>query len=187
VKIQVEFNPATVSEYRLIGYENRLLNREDFNNDKVDAGEIGSGHTVTAIYEITPKGSAAQLVDIASLPAERSTAAGRTADEYGFLRIPLQAAGSDTSKLIETPISTSNEVGTAGGGDVAREARFASSVGGVRADPARWEIHLVIRLRRCDRARQCQQGAGRVRLSQRVREPGQAAKSAAAMQRQQQQ
>ena len=56
VKIQVEFNPATVAEYRLIGYENRLLNREDFNNDKVDAGEIGSGHTVTAIYEITPVG-----------------------------------------------------------------------------------------------------------------------------------
>jgi Ca-activated chloride channel family protein len=60
VKIQVEFNPAKVSEYRLIGYETRALNREDFNNDKVDAGEIGSGHSVTAIYEITPKGSPAQ-------------------------------------------------------------------------------------------------------------------------------
>ncbi len=58
VKIQVEFNPAAVSEYRLIGYETRALNREDFNNDRVDAGEIGSGHSVTAIYEITPKGSA---------------------------------------------------------------------------------------------------------------------------------
>ncbi len=53
VKIQVEFNPAAVKEYRLIGYENRLLNREDFNNDKVDAGDIGAGHTVTALYEIT--------------------------------------------------------------------------------------------------------------------------------------
>jgi Ca-activated chloride channel family protein len=52
VKIQVEFNPATVAEYRLIGYENRLLNREDFNNDKIDAGEIGAGHSVTALYEI---------------------------------------------------------------------------------------------------------------------------------------
>ena len=59
VKIQVEFNPAAVSEYRLIGYETRALNREDFNNDRVDAGEIGSGHSVTAIYEITPKGSPA--------------------------------------------------------------------------------------------------------------------------------
>ena len=50
VKLQVEFNPATVAEYRLVGYETRGLNREDFNNDKVDAGDVGSGHTVTAIY-----------------------------------------------------------------------------------------------------------------------------------------
>jgi Ca-activated chloride channel family protein len=57
VKIQVEFNPATVSSYRLIGYENRLLRKEDFNNDKVDAGEIGAGHTVTALYEIVPVGA----------------------------------------------------------------------------------------------------------------------------------
>ena len=63
VKIQVEFNPATVAEYRLIGYETRALNREDFNNDRVDAGEIGSGHSVTAIYEITPKGSAGEMID----------------------------------------------------------------------------------------------------------------------------
>jgi Ca-activated chloride channel family protein len=56
VKIQVEFNPAVVSEYRLIGYESRVLNREDFNNDAVDAGDIGAGHTVTALYEITPVG-----------------------------------------------------------------------------------------------------------------------------------
>jgi Ca-activated chloride channel family protein len=59
VKIQVEFNPETVAEYRLIGYETRALNREDFNNDRVDAGDIGSGHSVTAIYEITPAGSPA--------------------------------------------------------------------------------------------------------------------------------
>src|SRR6185295_11642716 len=57
VKIQVEFNPAQVAEYRLIGYETRLLNREDFNNDKVDAGEVGSGASVTALYEITPAGA----------------------------------------------------------------------------------------------------------------------------------
>lgn len=59
VKLQVEFNPAQVSEYRLLGYENRALKREDFNNDKVDAGEIGAGHTVTALYEIVPKGTKA--------------------------------------------------------------------------------------------------------------------------------
>src|SRR5690606_25129536 len=57
VKIQVEFNPARVREYRLIGYENRMLAREDFNNDRVDAGDIGSGHTVTALYELTLAGA----------------------------------------------------------------------------------------------------------------------------------
>jgi Ca-activated chloride channel family protein len=59
VKIQVEFNPARVASYRLIGYEKRLLRKEDFNNDKVDAGEIGAGHTVTALYEIVPAGAGA--------------------------------------------------------------------------------------------------------------------------------
>lgn len=63
VKVQVEFNPATIAEYRLIGYETRSLRREDFNNDAVDAGDLGAGHTVTALYEITPVGSAAQLND----------------------------------------------------------------------------------------------------------------------------
>ena len=63
VKIQIEFNPALIAEYRLIGYESRLLEREDFNNDKVDAGDIGSGHSVTAIYEITPVGSKSRHVD----------------------------------------------------------------------------------------------------------------------------
>jgi len=66
VKIQVEFNPAVVAEYRLIGYENRKLNREDFNNDKIDAGEIGAGHTVTALYEVIPNG--AEPSPAASLP-----------------------------------------------------------------------------------------------------------------------
>ena len=57
VKIQVEFNPARVAAYRLIGYENRMLRKEDFNNDKNDAGEIGAGHTVTALYEVVPAGA----------------------------------------------------------------------------------------------------------------------------------
>ncbi|MGH6805856.1 MAG: YfbK domain-containing protein, partial [Ensifer adhaerens] len=63
VKLQVEFNPAAIAEYRLIGYETRALNREDFNNDRIDAGEVGSGHSVTALYEITPPGSDSRLVD----------------------------------------------------------------------------------------------------------------------------
>ena len=57
VKIQVEFNPARVASYRLIGYEKRILRKEDFNNDKIDAGEIGAGHTVTALYEVVPVGA----------------------------------------------------------------------------------------------------------------------------------
>ncbi|MBU2583503.1 MAG: VWA domain-containing protein [Alphaproteobacteria bacterium] len=63
VKIQIEFNPAVVSEYRLIGYETRALRREDFNNDKIDAGDVGSGHSVTAIYEVTPVGAKSKTVD----------------------------------------------------------------------------------------------------------------------------
>src|SRR4030095_5872432 len=57
VKIQIEFNPKTVNAYRLIGYENRMLKKEDFNDDRKDAGEIGAGHSVTAIYEIVPAGT----------------------------------------------------------------------------------------------------------------------------------
>jgi Ca-activated chloride channel family protein len=132
VKIQVEFNPATVAEHRLIGYETRLLNREDFNNDRVDAGEIGSGHTVTALYEITPAGSDARLVDNlryqSSAPAAGDTAVSDTGGEYGFLRIRYKLPEEDTSRLIETPISTAEEVSRSGGGTVAREARFAASV-----------------------------------------------------------
>ena len=95
VKIQVEFNPAAVSEYRLIGYETRALEREDFNNDRVDAGEIGSGHSVTAIYEITPKGSPATVIDdLRYGAATTDNAAGiANADEYAFVKIRYKAAG----------------------------------------------------------------------------------------------
>ncbi len=127
VKIQVEFNPATVSEYRLIGYENRLLNREDFNNDRVDAGEIGSGHSVTAIYEITPAGSPAELVDGLRYQREAQSA-GDVSDEYAFLRIRYKLPAEDTSRLIETPVSAADEVDGSAGGTAAREARFAAAV-----------------------------------------------------------
>jgi Ca-activated chloride channel family protein len=127
VKIQVEFNPATVSEYRLIGYENRLLNREDFNNDRVDAGEIGSGHSVTAIYEITPAGSPAELVDGLRYQRE-APSAGDVSDEYAFLRIRYKLPEEDTSRLIETPVSAADEVDASTGGTAAREARFAAAV-----------------------------------------------------------
>ena len=71
VKIQVEFNPKLVSEYRLIGYETRALKREDFNNDKVDAGDIGAGHTVTALYEIVPAGSSEQFGSVDELKYQK--------------------------------------------------------------------------------------------------------------------
>lgn len=103
VKIQVEFNPATVAEYRLIGYETRALRREDFNNDKVDAGEIGAGHSVTALYEVTPVGSPAVLND----PLRFGTAApvAETSDDLAFLRLRYKTPGDDVSQLLESPIS----------------------------------------------------------------------------------
>jgi Ca-activated chloride channel family protein len=112
VKIQVEFNPAAVSEYRLIGYETRALNREDFNNDRVDAGEIGSGHSVTAIYEITPKGSAAEVIDdLRYAQAATNNQAGiANADEYAFVKIRYKLPDEDVSKLVTTPVTSSNEV-----------------------------------------------------------------------------
>ncbi|MGJ8625304.1 MAG: YfbK domain-containing protein, partial [Yoonia sp.] len=117
VKIQVEFNPATVAEYRLIGYETRALAREDFNNDAVDAGELGAGHTVTAIYEITPVGSPAQLSDPLRYQAAETTT---TSDELGFLRLRYKTPGDDTSQLIETPFTTLGAPDT--------EALFAASI-----------------------------------------------------------
>lgn len=128
VKIQMEFNPATVSEYRLIGYETRILKREDFNNDKVDAGDIGSGHTVTALYEITPKGSSAQLVD--NLRYGMSHAQHKEAQtgtgEYAFLKIRYKLPEAETSKLVTAPIKRTQTVDSI---DAApREARFATSV-----------------------------------------------------------
>ncbi len=106
VKAQVEFNPARVAEWRLIGYETRALAREDFNNDAVDAGEIGSGHQVTALYEITPVG-APEVVD--PLRYQPEARAGATepmeGEEIAFLRLRYKLPGEATSRLIERPIT----------------------------------------------------------------------------------
>jgi Ca-activated chloride channel family protein len=108
VKIQVEFNPARVAEYRLIGYETRLLQREDFNNDKVDAGEVGAGASVTALYEITPTGG-----PLSSDPLRYGKAAaeptGPAASEIAFLKIRYKLPGQHESRLIERPISGQDE------------------------------------------------------------------------------
>ncbi|WP_457649864.1 vWA domain-containing protein [Profundibacter sp.] len=120
VKIQVEFNPARIAEYRLIGYETRALNREDFNNDKVDAGEIGAGHTVTAIYEITPVGSDAILNDaLRYQPAAETNDSG----ELGFLKLRYKEPGEDVSKLLTTPI-------TSGMGQATDDVRFSVAIAG---------------------------------------------------------
>lgn len=122
VKIQVEFNPATVAEYRLIGYETRALNREDFNNDAVDAGDIGAGHSVTAIYEITPVGSEAVAID----PSRYNppTEAEGSPDEYGYLKMRYKLPGENMSKLLEAPIARN----AAAGDTLKREMHFAAAV-----------------------------------------------------------
>jgi Ca-activated chloride channel family protein len=125
VKIQVEFNPATVSEYRLIGYETRLLDRTDFKNDKVDAGEVGSGTTVTALYEITPVGSAARLADDLRY-GQDAAATPQAAGEYGFLKIRYKLPNETESRLIEQPISTSLAVKEVA--DLSDDMRFAAAV-----------------------------------------------------------
>ncbi len=101
VKIQIEFNPAMVAEYRLIGYENRMLKREDFNNDQVDAGDIGAGHTVTALYEITLKGKKG-LIDPLRYDGKQVT--GKKSNEIAFLRLRYKQPESDHSQLIEYPL-----------------------------------------------------------------------------------
>ena len=104
VKIQVEFNPAVVAEYRLIGYENRALRREDFNNDKVDAGEIGAGHDVTALYEITLVGSGGNSVDPLRY-GKTDAATNAKGNEIGWLRLRYKQPGADSSQLLQTPLT----------------------------------------------------------------------------------
>jgi Ca-activated chloride channel family protein len=104
VKIQVEFNPAYVAEYRLIGYENRALREEDFANDAVDAGDIGAGHQVTALYEIVPAGSRGWLPE-RRYEANRRTAEGAATGELAFLRLRYKLPGESESRLIEQPVA----------------------------------------------------------------------------------
>jgi Ca-activated chloride channel homolog len=129
VKIQVEFNPAMISEYRLIGYETRQLNREDFRNDKVDAGDIGSGHSVTAIYEITPKGSNAQLIDDLRYASKEDPNGIKTAgkeSEYAFLKIRYKLPEEEKSREISKSIDKGNEYKKVA--DAPDDSRFAAAV-----------------------------------------------------------
>lgn len=135
VKIQVEFNPDRVAEYRLIGYETRLLNREDFNNDQVDAGEVGSGASVTALYEITPVGGPLSADPLRYQKV--STGTSEPSDEVAFVKVRYKLPGGATSTLIERPVTDADRPATL---DAAPEAtRFALAVAAygqkLRGDP----------------------------------------------------
>lgn len=135
VKIQVEFNPARVAEYRLVGYETRLLRREDFNNDAVDAGEIGSGHSVTAIYEIAAPDSEGLRNDPLRYGNDQPDAS--TDGEYAFVRIRYKQPGEDESILIEQPVTDANAVGSlrAASDDVRFSVLVAGFAQMLREDP----------------------------------------------------
>ena len=107
VKIQVEFNPARVAEYRLIGYETRMLNEEDFANDRVDAGEVGSGASVTALYEITPVGGPSQIPDRRYDQNRIGTGGGDPNGEVGFVQVRYKLPGERDSRLMQRVVSNS--------------------------------------------------------------------------------
>ncbi|HWS77838.1 MAG TPA: VWA domain-containing protein, partial [Thermomonas sp.] len=124
VKIQVEFNPAHVAEYRLIGYENRALANEDFANDKVDAGDIGAGHEVTALYEITPVGSGAERLPPLRYAGRQPADAGADKPgEIAHLRLRYKLPQGNASTLVETPILRSQLRASPG-----ESLRFAAAV-----------------------------------------------------------
>ncbi|MCQ4165657.1 VWA domain-containing protein [Tahibacter harae] len=134
VKIQVEFNPAAVAEYRLIGYENRKLRREDFNNDKVDAGEIGAGHDVTALYELTLTGDAGQVDPLRYGGARPANTV--SAEEIAFVKLRYKQPDQDSSRLIERPLRRSELQQSA-----SERLRFAAAVAAF-ADSLRGGSHL---------------------------------------------
>ncbi|MEC5399839.1 vWA domain-containing protein [Uliginosibacterium sp. H1] len=125
VKIQVEFNPAAVKEYRLIGYENRTLKREDFNNDRVDAGDIGAGHTVTALYELTPADGKG-LVDELRYGRSGTVTAG-SANELAHVKLRYKQPGAQSSQLLDSVV-TRDAVRAAT--QMSSEFRFATAVAG---------------------------------------------------------
>lgn len=121
VKIQVEFNPALVTEYRLIGYQNRLLRQEDFNNDQVDAGEIGGGQNVTALYEIALLGSGGERVD--PLRYEQATVSNPSSDELAFVKLRYKLPGQTDSTLLTQPVLASEQAPVG-----SESLRFAAAV-----------------------------------------------------------
>ena len=129
VKLQLEFNPAKVAAYRLIGYENRLLNKEDFNDDKKDAGELGSGHTVTALYEIIPVGVKSEfLKDVDPLKYQNNGKKGSSSfdDEMLTIKFRYKSPDKDNSELIVHTVADKGiDINNA-----SDNFRFATSVAG---------------------------------------------------------
>ncbi len=131
VKIQLEFNPARVLQYRLIGYETRMLRREDFNNDKVDAGDVGSGHSVTAIFEITPVGAPKLADDLRYQPQPATAAAsveatGDKQAELGFLKLRYKLPKEEASRLATFAVGPDETRATIK--EASSEARFSTAV-----------------------------------------------------------
>ncbi len=158
VKIQVEFNPAQASAYRLIGYENRLLKKEDFNNDKIDAGEVGAGHTVTALYEVIPAGTGEPLpvVSVDELKYQRPAGSGRAASggqgtvagrqksgdnpqsaELLTVKIRYKEPAGDESRKLEFPLTDRGADFAAASGDFKFAAAVASFGLALREEPAK--------------------------------------------------
>lgn len=128
VKIQIEFNPAKVKAYRLIGYENRIMAKEDFDNDKKDAGELGAGHTVTALYEIIPAGSKEKVDTAGKLKYQETTinTAAASGNEIMTLKMRYKPVKSSVSKLIEKAVFDTDTEFT----KTTENFRFASAVAG---------------------------------------------------------
>ncbi|HEX5447269.1 MAG TPA: VWA domain-containing protein [Pirellulales bacterium] len=145
VKLQLEFNPRRVAAYRLIGYENRLLRSEDFNDDAKDAGEIGAGHTVTALYELAPAGEDAGVPAVDELKYQRTIEPSEAAasDELLTLKLRYKEPDGQQSKLISTVVHPSDQSFA----QASEDFRFASAVAGfglvLRGSPHRGELTLA--------------------------------------------
>ncbi len=126
VKIQIEFNPLQVSAYRLIGYENRLLRKEDFNDDTKDAGEIGAGHTVTALYEIVPAGKGLQIPGVDPLRYQTPMSTTDVAQDGELLTLKLRYKQPDgqTSRLLEFPVRDGDKAYS----QASQDFKFAAAV-----------------------------------------------------------
>lgn len=128
VKLQVEFNPAHVEAYRLIGYENRKLENHEFNDDKKDAGDMGAGHTVTALYEIIPKGVKADIANVDKLKYQETSAPTAKSDSNEVMTVKLRYKNptEDKSQLLEQVVTKSDKEFSKASSDF----KFASAVAG---------------------------------------------------------